>query len=363
MSDTLEIVILGAEPKTTAVVFARCDTDMALENLPADAELDSLLAFRDHVDQSLHSLKQRPQERDLAEFGNKLFRYVIRGEIAKIYTRLPKDAFVRLSILSNSQELQSLPWEYLQDPEEVPGPWRVRSVVRIIPTVASKPPAQLKLKGLKRKLKILFAYADPVDHDPVSWQAAMKAVADSLEARLPASSFELKVIDANPKDLAETLQSGQYDIFHFSGHGIVDANGVGQVMLMDRAGQSSIPYDAAKLSNILRSRGIRLVILSACYTAAGNFTDKFDVTAKALINSGIPVVVANQFPVPDSTVATFVKPLYEELLRSGDIDLAVNEGRYLLANDQALTKGSSATLEWGIPTLYRHVAAAKIFEP
>ncbi|HVF31221.1 MAG TPA: hypothetical protein VNA22_09630 [Pyrinomonadaceae bacterium] len=60
MADTLEIAILGAQPKTTAVVFARFDTDMALEDLPADDELDSLLAFRDHVDQALHSLNSGP---------------------------------------------------------------------------------------------------------------------------------------------------------------------------------------------------------------------------------------------------------------------------------------------------------------
>ena len=76
--------------------------------------------------------------------------------------------------------------------------------------------------------------------------------------------------------------------------------------------------------------------------------------------SGIPAVVANQLPVPDATVATFVGALYEELLRSGDIDLAVTEGRIRLAVD--LGSSPKAVLEWGIPTLYRHINGAQVLE-
>lgn len=362
MQDTLEIAILGAEPKKTAVVLARCGDDMAIESLPVGSDLDALLSFRDHVDQALHSLKERPMESDLKDFGNNLFKYVMRGHVERIYNSLPTDALVRLSILSNSQELQSLPWEYMQDPTQAAGPWLIRSVVRIIPTVGSKPREPLKMSDLKRKLKILFAFADPVDQDPVSWPAVKDAVERAFAARIPVNDYDLKVIDANPKDLAEALQASDYDIFHFSGHGMVDEKGVGQLLLMDRTGNKSIPYSAEKLSMTLRNRGIRLVILSACSTASGNFSDKFDVTAMALIGSGVPAVVANQFPVPDSTVATFIKPLYDELLKSGDIDRAVNEARFLLASDPALTQGTSASLEWGIPTLYRHIAGSRILE-
>ena len=362
MPDTLEIAILGAVPKMNAVVLARCGTNIAIESLPVGPDLDALTSFRDHIDQALLSLKERPAETDLKTFGNNLFKYVMRGNVYRIYDALSTTALIRLSIFSNSQELQSLPWEYMQDPEQVAGPWLIRSVVRIIPTTKSNLSDPLKMSDLKRKLKILFAYADPVDQDPVSWPAVKDAVERAFVTRIPANNYELKVIDANPKDLAEALQANDYDIFHFSGHGIVDQNGVGQLMLMDRAGQKSIPYSAERLSMTLRSRGIRLVILSACSTASGNFAEKFDVIAKALVESGVPAVVANQFPVPDSTVAAFIKPLYDELLKSGDIDKAVNEARFLLASDPALTQGTAASLEWGIPTLYRHIAGSQILE-
>ena len=53
--------------------------------------------------------------------------------------------------------------------------------------------------------------------------------------------------------------------------------------------------------------------------------------------------------------------MYRELLTSGDIDRAVGEGRIRLSID--LGPSPYAVLEWGIPIIYRHVAAAQIFKP
>jgi hypothetical protein len=64
--------------------------------------------------------------------------------------------------------------------------------------------------------------------------------------------------------------------------------------------------------------------------------------------------------VHDSTVAKFVGSLYQELLRSGDIDAAVSEGRVALAVE---LEGDHAVVEWGIPTLHRHVNARQVFAP
>jgi len=374
MTDTLDIAIIdagsllpgaaaaaGPAPPMPAVVFARCGSNIAVASLPFDAELKALTDFRDLVDQALHRVKDRPLNDELTKFGNDIFKYIIRGEVKDLYGHVPTNSMVRVSILSYGHDLKSLPWEYLQDTSQAPGPWLARSVVRVVPTINVEPPLRSPLPNLGRKLKILFAYADPVDQDPVSWPDFKDSVERGLSASIP-NNYDLKVIDANPKDLTLALQSEPCDIFHFCGHGEV-RDGVGHVLLLDRKTNKSIPYSAGKLSAVLRTRGIRLAILSACYTSAGNFNDKFAVTAEALVNSGVPAVVANQFPVPDSIIATFVGPLYAELLKSGDIDRAVNEARILLANDPALSVGNNATLEWGIPTLYRHIAGAQIFKP
>jgi hypothetical protein len=210
-------------------------------------------------------------------------------------------------------------------------------------------------------LKILFAFADPSDLDPTSWRYVLEAAVSELKLRLPDDTYDFIPIDANPKDLHDAIQDGNYDIFHFSGHADVDADGVGRIYLPDRVSHNKIPFSSVELCGLLRNRGIRLVILSACNTSSGNFQNKFDVIAEALVHSGIPAVVANQFPFPDSTMAEFVQRLYKTLLATGDIDRAVNEGRISLYGNKALGQGKSARLEWGVPTLYRHIAGSKVF--
>jgi len=99
------------------------------------------------------------------------------------------------------------------------------------------------------------------------------------------------------------------------------------------------------------------VVLSACETAAGDFASDFSVMADGLVRCGIPAVVANQFPVENGSIANFVGALYHELLQSGDIDLAVSEGRVALAVEV------ESFIDWGIPTLYRHVDSWRVVAP
>jgi CHAT domain-containing protein len=104
------------------------------------------------------------------------------------------------------------------------------------------------------------------------------------------------------------------------------------------------------------------VVLSACETANGDFSRPFSVIAKSLVERGIPAVVANQFPLPDKSAAVFSEGLYLELLQSGDIDRAVNAGRMQLLLQLEETK-SHASLEWGIPILYRRFRNSQIYTP
>ena len=159
--------------------------------------------------------------------------------------------------------------------------------------------------------------------------------------------------------LADSIQNKRYDVVHFCCHGEVK-NGEGRLLLLDLQTRQSSPLPSEQLCQLLQGRGVSLVVLSACETAAGDFASEFSVIAEALVRCGIPAVVANQFPLHNTTVAKFVGPLYEELLRSGDIDLAVSEGRVALAVE---LQPDDVVLEWGIPTLYRHVGASQVFVP
>lgn len=369
MTDLLEldIAILNIDlkkpdAKKPAIVYARCDSDVAVSSLPYGPELKKLLAFRDKISEVLLKNLERPRTAELTDFGHKLFEYIINGDVKRLYDRLPLNKRVRIHIMTNRPDLQSLPWEFLQDPTGPPGPWRDRSVVRIVPTIGRPRPEPITITPGGDKLRILFVYADPQNQTFVSWPGVRESIERVFSARLPSEFYELKVIRGTPAELVAAFQDNndRYEIFHFSGHGDI-SQGEGRLLLLNEEDRQSSPLSASQLAGLLNGRGIKLAVLSACLTSAGNAADPFNVISEALVSSGIPAVVANQLPVPDSSVAAFVGSMYNQLLLTGDIDLAVNTARVKLSIELAVQQ--AATLEWGIPTLYRHIAGSKIFEP
>ena len=351
--DALDLSILDSGNTDAAAVLARSQNDIATAILPYDQVFDRLTKFKHRIDQSLRGLVDRPTPKELNDFGRSLFSFCIRDDIKKLYQRLPNSS-VRIQILSNNTAVQQLPWEFIQQPGQK-GPLLNRSVVRIVPTIGKtsqdivKPP---------QTTKILFAAADPTDQTAVSWVEVKNAIENAFNARINdgfENQFEIKVEEAvTPQKLTKAVADNDFDIFHFSGHGIP-----GHLLLNNRRSNKTHKLSADQLVSILSGRDVRLVVLSACDTAAGDFSNDFGVTAAALVREGIPAVVANQSPIPDQTVATFSGSFYKKLIKSGDVDLAMNEGRIMLSVD--LGSPSIAAIEWGVPTLYRHFANPKIF--
>ena len=79
------------------------------------------------------------------------------------------------------------------------------------------------------------------------------------------------------------------------------------------------------------------------------------------MESGIPAVIANQFEIQNSVAAAFAGAFYGELLSTRDVDRATTKGRLSLDFHGNLPN-NDARIDWGIPTLYRHLGAAKVFQ-
>jgi hypothetical protein len=357
LGDTLDLSVLDAGSPDHVIAYARGASDLAIAKVPING-ISILTAFSRQFDDFARGRLTQLTQKDVEAYGHALFDFAIRDDVRKLYDRLPA-THVRINVLSNRPEVQSLPWEFLIEPNQMSAPRRERSIVRVVPTVGVTPD---RPRSFSDKTRILFVSADPADQTAVSWPDVQASIENTFQEQLP-DRFALSAHDgATLASFVEAIQSGPFDIFHFSGHGVV-RKGEGNLVLTGR-GRKSAYLPASKLIALLGGRGVRLIVLSACDTAAGNFGDGFAVIAEALVRRGIPAVIANQVPVKDNTVAVFVGAVYEQLLQSGDIDLAVGEGRLsLFADLESQESGERAAVEWGIPTLYRHVAAAQVFLP
>jgi len=339
-----------------AIAVARCGYDLAIEPLACD-QINSLIDFRARLAAAAEGAGQRPTADQLIQFGHMLFTFTVRRTIETIYNRLP-NSHIRLHIYSNRPDLQALPWEYLQQPGTTPGPNSLRSVVRIVPTIGVEPQDPLKLD---KALRMLFVYAEPVDQTAVAWLDIKESIEREFQVRLP-DNFQLDLVQgATRQSLFDALDTKPYDVLNFAGHGELASDGTGHLLLKDFKTQKSDPISASQLGLLLRNKNLRLLMLSACSTSGGDFAKEFAVLAKTVVQSGVPAVVANQFPVTNSIAAKFAGAFYKELLRSGDVDQATTNGRIALAFEPPLP-GGAARFEWGIPTVYRHVGAAQIFD-
>ena len=356
MCEHLDLLILDSLPDKHAVMLARSRGNVAIGRLDLGASFVSLLNFKSAIENALLGKGQRPKKQDLAKFGKQLFDLLFAGDLSKLYARLPPGN-ISVHILSDASRAKSLPWEYMQDPTRPSGPQSERCIIRIIPTIGIDAPVPLPLKN---KVRVLFCSADPINEPGVSWTDVKLTIERVYNAQIPDRFLFTAIEGGSRTSLLNTLQKERFDIFHFSGHCEIKG-GVGHLVLVDSASGKSELLAADELAILLAGKGIRLAVLSACLTSAGNFADDFASVAGALIKAGIPAVVANQLSIPNKSVATFVGAMYRELLISGDIDLAVNAGRVALAISLGGIVGGDAVLEWGIPTLYRLFDANRIF--
>jgi hypothetical protein len=362
MTSALDLVILDSQAAPTGYVLAtaRRNADMAIATIPCDDSLQSLLKIRNRLEDIAKGEAMPLGGTTLKKFGVDMRKYIFRGDLQDLLSRIDSNQRLSLQVITTHEEFHKLPWEYMQFTDEGDsGPNNLRLFARVAPLVGMPAPQPLKLGDLaERKLKVLFVASDPTDQQIVHWDRWLKRIQEKTQAAL-GNRCQIRVIaGASRKDVQDALAEGDYDVLQFAGHGSVDANHEGVLIFKSPADRRGVAVRANDLADDLRGRGIRLAVLSACRSSDGSFSAQFRPTAVALIQAGIPAVVANQFSVPQETVESFLDGFYHSLLARGDIDLAVGEGRLRM---QKAIKGDLGSFAWGIPTLYRLYDGAQLF--
>jgi hypothetical protein len=355
----MELFVLNGFAPHQAVALARRGPDIALARLDLnDPEIQSFIGFSDRVEKVALG-GARPSAQELDDIGDRLFAHIFKGDVRRLYDRLPSGQ-VSIQIATDEPDIQRIPWEFLRPVDKQPVPHRERCVVRVLPICAPSDP--LPSKPLK-KLRVLLAVADPVDQEGVTWQDVEQSIRRAVEAQTQDLATLTVIPGATADAVLKALDERSYDVFHFLGHGCV-INGEGRLLLVDVATRKSDYLTAGQVATALAGQGLKLVILSACLTGAGDIQEDFGPVANALLRAGIPAVDANQTSIPTKSVAPFVGALYQRLLKDGNIDTAVMSGRVALQFELRKTIAqNSAVVEWGIPALYRLPGGAQLFTP
>lgn len=335
------------------IAVARFEHSMAIEPLDPIL-LDTLRQKKEEINKIILGKALRFDEKTVNDFGYDLFKLATPKKIERIFRRQPRNSVITMKISSDHEVVRSLPWEFMQDPDLPGGPKPNRSLVRIVPTIET-PFTPLEIK--KRPLNVLFVWSQPQQLASLDWAGVKKRLETNLAVRLP-DRFKLNIVNsATPMALANELRANSYDVLHFCGHGRTNA-GIGELLFQSLNGTGVVPQTAEEFANLVSGRGLQLVVIGACNSSTGSF-HPFSSVAETLVQTDIPAVVANQFAIRISSLAVFTNTLYEELLKHGNIDRSVAEARSMVyANMKAMNQDA---LDWGIPNVYRHSAAAELF--
>jgi hypothetical protein len=282
--------------------------------------------------------------------GEHLWKLILDNEIgAELRKRIRQAEDPPLRVLINfdkrtSVDLRSLPWEFLC----VPGSdIFLAAETNLLLTRYATPPEIIAVKRVERaidKLGVLFVTALPPAKKYDKVRSRVHKFADQLDAEAG-----LDVLD--PIDDLDHIEAALNDpnhpcqLVHITGvcRGEPDKP---QLWIDTETGPDWQP--PAKLIDSLFPRdgkSPRFVVLELSEFEEGDADENFERLAPALIERGIPAVLAMQYALADDLGPVWIK-FYKDLAAGVSIGRAVQSSRY------ALYHGRGPNRDLGTPVLY-----------
>jgi len=299
------------------------------------------------------------------DFGDDLLGLLepfVLAEWAKIRT---KDTRTYLEVRRPAQsppaarQLADLPWEYLA--KKKPGGLVYRYFADTQNPILRVRPSGGPIAGAHaHQLNALIVTGEAVD-----WKAGgfpgddVGAVLREMQRRETCAHAELlQVPDLD--QLQPVLDRLLPDIIHFTGHGELSPTTQRPALRISKPGDPWW-WDTAAIHTFFSNQKHkpRLVVLNACDTAAAPST--LYSVLEALMETGIPAVVAAQAPVGQAVTSELSEVFYRELLAGNTVDMALALARAKIGQGKNGTGWQSR--DWGLPVLSVSIPPEELFPP
>jgi len=292
------------------------------------------------------------------EVGARVFDALFVGPVGECWRSslalLAESEGLRLNLrLPDAPELAALPWELLYDTTH----HHFLALAERTPINHYLPlPLTQRNLVVEPPLCVLVILSAPSDHQPqldveTEWQRIQTALAlltgtGQIElARLPQATWTA---------LQSQLRRHTVHILHFVGHGIFDVEQGGSLLFEDDEGLLQL-VSAHKLAHLLRNHpSLRLVLLNSCDGAVTGTAHPFSGTAHALVQQGLPAVIAMQRAITDRTALTFGPAFYTAVADGYPVDAALAQARLAVYGEN--------DTEWAIPVLFMRARDGLLFE-
>ncbi len=267
-----------------------------------------------------------------------------------------------------AQELLSINWEWLYDPQL--GAFLSRSpAISFSRRLGDKPLAEPVANNTPRALVVVSNPKDLKEYEKLNLAALSRQQLEGIFRQAlpnngPGLAYEFLQDEATPQNILERLNTGKYQILHIHAHGVLLNNGQVNLVLENAAGETAF-LDEDFFSELFQgdpsAYGVRLVLLMACHGGVSTKQgEPFSGLGLKLVEKGCPSVVLLGDAISVNAGDIFTKYFYGNLVASqGQVDVACNRARQLLA----MATQESPFVEWGLPTLYNNAKNGLLWQP
>ena len=297
----------------------------------------------------------------MQDLGVKLWQWLFAGAIQNSYAQsqgiaMGQNKFLRLRLEIRDPNFISLPWEIMQS-QSGQQAISLKEQILFSRTTSDVDPLQPQRLALTLKiLVVLGAMAGEggkaLDLGAESaalsqiWQGATtQAIANRLIPSVPAQVDTLT--QPTPGELIKAIETGDYNIFFYAGHGVPAADG-GLLFL-----RSDAALNGTELAQLLVRNQVTLAVFNACWLAypaqIGNQVMPRSSLAEVLIHHGVPAVLGMRDAIADHEALSFIQNFAQALAARRPIDQAV-----AVARQHLLTLYRFNQPAWTLPILYMH---------
>lgn len=348
--------LLRTEDVAPGVPLAEAQVTWPLETWLAQAEA----LFQDPLQALLNTSNPLALGSDpWTQLGQTLYHGLFQGRIRDSWVAAQGVAQnrrqpLRLRLGFKDSQMQRLPWELLYDGDRPLATGLDVTLCRYYQaqTVADLA-AMVPLSPASDPIRLLVIISAPSDQERLALRQEVQSLSASLQATQPGQpALDLTILEQPGRpELAQALEQGKFQILHYAGHSDAGDTG-GDLFLVNRQTGLTERLSGEDLAGLLVNNGVRLAVFNSC---RGAYTPHDDAQAgwrdqnlvQALVNRGVPGVIAMAERIPDDVALTFTQLLYRNLHQGHPIDLCLSRVRQGLMS----AYGSDQPF-WMLPLLY-----------
>ncbi|MEO1416346.1 MAG: CHAT domain-containing protein [Bacteroidota bacterium] len=219
-------------------------------------------------------------------------------------------------------------------------------------------------------LKILIMVASPIDTPykrVLSYDEEERSILVAIDQIQSQGTTNVEIDfteDGSLEALQRKLKEDDYHVLHLTCHGSY-REGQGYLELEDPVSMRAQSTSAREFAEVLVSRdGYKppLVVLSACQTAQGQSGSDTSGVAAAVLQQGIPAVVAMSLSVQDSYASQFAAFLYQNLVSQIPLPQSFQQAIQQL-NVAERNRTQSIPFQWLLPRLYLNEQVGGLINP